>query len=82
MLAYNYYHHERMRVCLHAYANLESGSLCSTDLPRCGTNLWNQPNACRCKGEGANACLRFHGSAKFSSDYITVDHRPRIKNYE
>lgn len=80
MPAYNYYHHERMRVCLHAYANLESGSMCSTDLPRCGTILWNQRNACHCKGEGTNACQWFHGSAKITSYYIKVDHRHRIYN--
>ena len=38
----NYYHHECIRVCLHAYATLDDGSLCSTDLPRCGTVKWNR----------------------------------------
>lgn len=39
-------------------------------------------NACHYSVKGACACRRFHGSAKFSSYYITVDHRPRIKNDE
>ena len=39
-------------------------------------------NACHYSSRGACACRRFHGSAKFSSYYITVDHRPRIKNDE
>lgn len=78
MPAYNYYHHERMRVCLHAYATLDDGSLCSTDLPRCGTSKWNHDNACRYKANAGLLCMRFHGSAKFTSYYITVDHRPRI----
>ena len=46
--------------------------------PCCGT----VSNACHYSVRGACACRRFHGSAKFSSYYITVDHRPRIKNDE
>ena len=82
MPAYNYYHHERMRVCLHAYAMLDNGSTCSTDLPRCGTSSWNQRKACHCAEWGAITCLRFHGSAKISSYIFTVDHRPRTDDYE
>ena len=78
MPAYNYYHHERMRVCLHAYATLDIGSLCSTDLPRCGTDMWNHHNACRYKAHAGHICRRFQCSTTFSCYYITVDHRPRI----